>query len=291
MNIHEEVTHRILQQLEAGKIPWRKTWTSGLPRSLTTGEEYRGVNILVLGCTEHASRYWVTYRQALKQGGQVRKGEQATPVIYWKWRTPDEIQKLVEQTGRENIAPCVPFVSSVFNLDQVDGLSTPKDEIAHEPHRRLEVAELMMEVMPDKPKILHSLTAEPAYVPSQDHITMPHLSRFKNGDEYFATLFHELVHSTGHVRRLNRFAKGEGDKLEKYSFEELVAEFGSVFLCAFAGIKNPETEALQTSYIDGWAQVFRKDGRILMRAASAAQHAAYYIRGREIAKTAQAVAA
>jgi antirestriction protein ArdC len=185
----------------------------------------------------------------------------------------------------------VPFVSAVFNLDQADGIKAPADDLKPDPHRRLEVAELMLQVLADKPKILHTITSEPAYAPGPDRITMPHLSQFESADEYYSTFFHELVHATGHPRRLNRFAEAEGEKIEKYSFEELVAEFGSVFLCAFAGIKNPQSEALQASYIAGWSEVFRKDNRILLRAASAAQHAAYYIRGRETAVESAAVAA
>src|ERR1017187_9713114 len=84
MTFYEDVTHRILKQLEAGKVPWRKSWSSGLPKSLTTGSEYRGINILVLGCSEFTSRYWVTYRQAFKLGGHVRKGQRATPDVFWK---------------------------------------------------------------------------------------------------------------------------------------------------------------------------------------------------------------
>ena len=120
---------------------------------------------------------------------------------------------------------------------------------------------------------------------------MPHLSQFENADEYFSTLFHELTHSVGHPRRLNRFAEAEGDQVEKYSFEELVAEFGAAFLCAFAGIKNAESEAMQASYIEGWAKVFKQDSRILLRAASAAQHASDYIRGKISAAESQAEAA
>ena len=88
------------------------------------------------------------------------------------------------------------------------------------------------------------------------------------------------MHSTAISRRLNRFAEAEGDRVEKYSFEELVAEFGAAFLCGFAGIQNRGTEELQASYIEGWAQVFRNDNRVLIRAASAAQRAADYIRGK-----------
>ena len=111
--------------------------------------------------------------------------------------------------------------------------------------------------------------------------SLPHLSQFESADEYYAVLFHELAHNaTGAPRRLNRFAEAEGDRVEKYSFEELVAEFGAAFLCGFAGIQNPDTEAMQASYIEGWARVFRQDSRILIRAASAAQRAADYIRGK-----------
>ena len=283
MTIYQDVTNRILKQLESGKIPWRKTWTCGLPKSLTTGQEYRGVNILVLGSTEYTSHYWVTYLQATKLGGHVRKREKATPVIYWKWRTPEELAKLAEKTGKENLAPCVPFVSAVFNLEQTAGITAPTDDLKPNPERRLEAAELLLEVMPDKPEIVHTITSQPAYAPGSDRITMPHLSQFVSGDQYYATLFHETCHASGHPKRLNRFAETDGDKLEKYSFEELVAEFGAAFLCAFTGIKNPDTEALQAGYIQGWAAVFQQDNRILLRAASAAQHAADYIRGKNVA--------
>jgi len=185
-----------------------------------------------------------------------------------------------QETGKENLAPCMPFASAVFNLDQVEGVVRPEDDILNPSNRRLEIAEQMLEVMPDKPEIVHILNSSPAYSPRADRITLPHLSQFESADEYYATLFHELIHGSGHPRRLNRFAEAEGDRVEKYSFEELVAEFGAAFLCGFAGIQNASTDALQASYIEGWARVFRQDSRILVRAASAAQRAADYIRGK-----------
>ena len=279
-NIYAAVTDRILKQLVAGQVPWRKTWACGLPKSLASGKEYRGVNILVLGTTDFRSRYWATFREAQRLGGHVRKGERATPVIYWKWRTPEEIAKRVAQTGNEEIAPCVPFVSTVFNLDQTEGVARPEDDIQHRREDRLRLADQMFDVMPDKPEIVHTLTAQPIYSPHLDRVTLPHLSQFESADDYYATLFHELIHSSGHPRRLNRFAEAEGDGVEKYSFEELVAEFGAAFLCGFAGIENPDTHAQQASYIEGWARVFRQDTRVLVRAASAAQRAADYVRGK-----------
>ena len=280
MTIYETVTNRILNQLSAGQVPWHKTWKTGLPKSLCTGREYRGVNILVLGSAEYTSRYWMTFREAQRQGGHVRKGERATPVIYWKWRTPEELAQRAAQTGKEDPAPCTPFVSAVFNFDQVEGVARPADDLPPRHEDRLTVAEQMFDVMPDKPEIIHTLTAQPAYSPSLDRITLPHLSQFESADQYFSTLYHELTHASGHARRLNRFAEAEGDRVEKYSFEELVAEFGAAFLCGFAGIQNRGTEELQASYIEGWARVFQQDNRVLVRAASAAQRAADYIRGK-----------
>jgi len=280
MNIYENVTKRILNQLAAGQIPWRKTWQTGLPKSLTTGKDYRGLNILVLASTEYTSRYWVTYLQAQHLGGHVRKGEHSTPVVYWKWRTATELENRRKETGKENPAPCIPFASAVFNLDQVEGIDRPKDDVLNPTNRRLEIAEQMLDVMPNKPLLVHTLTTQPAYSPSADCITLPHLSQFESADEYYSTLFHELVHSTGAPKRLNRFGETEGNRAERYSFEELVAEFGAAFLCGFAGIQNVGTDALQASYIEGWARIFSQDCRILARAASAAQRAADYIRGK-----------
>jgi len=195
MTIYETITARILNQLAAGQIPWRKTWKSGLPKSLTTGKEYRGVNILVLGTSEATSRYWVTYREAQRLGGQVRKGERSTPVIYWKWRTPEELVERATQTGVEKPAPCVPFVSAVFNLDQVDGVTRPEDDVQIRSKDRLQVADQILDLMPDKPEIVHSVTAQPGYSVTLDRVTLPHLSQFSNVDEYYAALFHEITHN------------------------------------------------------------------------------------------------
>ena len=280
MNIYQTVTDRILKALDAGVVPWRKTWTAGLPKSLTSGHEYRGVNVLVLGTTAFTSRYWITYRQAQRLGGHVRKGERATPVIYWKWRTAEELAKRRAATGQDNPAPCVPFASAVFNLDQVEGVARPEDDVPNRTNDRFDIADQVLAAMPDKPEIVHQVTAQPAYSPRLDRITLPHLSQFESAAEYYATLWHELVHSSGSSKRLNRFGEVEGDRFERYSFEELVAEFGAAFLCALTGIANVSTDALQASYIDGWATALRKDVRLVLRAASAAQRATDYIRGK-----------
>lgn len=291
MNIYTAITDRIINQLAAGTVPWRKTWASGLPRSLSTGKDYRGINVLVLSTTDYTSRYWATYREAIRQGGHVRRGEKATPVVYWKWRTPEELARLRGQTGRPSPAPCHPFTSAVFNLEQLEGVARPEDDTPNHGNRRLEVADLMLSVMPDQPEIVHARVHEPAYDMRADRITLPHLSQFESADEYYSALFHEEIHATGAGHRLNRFAETEGDRRDRYSYEELVAEFGAAFLCGFAGIRNTSTEALQASYIQGWLAALRQNPYMLARAASAAQCAADYIRGKgAMAADAQPVA-
>jgi antirestriction protein ArdC len=286
MDIYQQVTDRILKQLEQGVVPWRKTWGNGLPKSLTTGREYRGINILLLASAGYSSRYWVTYREAQRLGGQVRKGEKATPVYFWHWRTQEELAKLAKKTGKKNLAPCTCFLSFAFNLEQVEGISRPDDDLANHQHDPVARADSLIEVMPDKPEIVHQAQAQPAYNRRNDRVTLPHLGGFESAAEYYTTLFHELMHSTGHPKRLDRVAEAEGDRMERYSFEELIAEFGASFLCSFSGIENRATEELTAAYIDSWAQVFRKDNRILMRAASAAQRGADYIRGKIAPETA-----
>lgn len=285
MNIYQDVTDRILEQLKAGVVPWRKTWSTGLPKSLTTGKEYRGLNILLLGMTGYTSRYWVTYREAQRLGGQVRKGERSTRICFWHWRTPEDLVELRRKLGKADVAPCTCFTSAVFNVEQVDGIRRPDDDFPNPDANPLERAESLLAVMPDKPGITHTLTGSPCYRWQLDEIALPHLSQFESAAEYYTTLFHEVVHATGHPRRLNRKAQADGTDDERYSFEELVAEFGASFLSAFTGVSDPDSDALSASYIDGWAQVFQKDSRILVRAASTAQRAADYIRGKNVLET------
>src|SRR5687767_13938364 len=106
----------------------------------------------------------------------------------------------------------------------------------------------------------------PAYYPSSDCIRLPFLRQFETPEDYYATLFDELIHSTGHPKRLNRFAVEIGSKKERYSFEELVAEFGAAFLCAECEISNARLEGSSASYIGAWSEVLRKDKHLILRA-------------------------
>jgi antirestriction protein ArdC len=280
MNICESVTNPIVCQLEAGVVPWRKTWTVGLPKNLASARECRGLNLLVLSTAPFTSRYWLTQREALRHGGYVREGERATPVVHWTWPTPGERATTAATTAPAESATGAPLAGAVFNLDQVEGVPRPEDDLSGCRANRLEVAELMLTVMPDMPEIVHAVVAEPVYQPSTDTITLPHLSQLKTADQYYAGLFRALVSSTGAPHRLSRFTETGDVWAERSCFEALVAELGAAFLCGFAGISNAATQPHETGDLKTWSAGLRQDPYLLARAASAAQRAAEYIRGK-----------
>ncbi len=163
MNVYELITSKIIERLEAGVIPWRKSWTSGPAKSLTTGKEYRGINSVLLGMREFTSRYWATFKQTQKMGGNVKKGEKATPVVFWHWRTPDEMAKLRADGKTPSPAPCYPFLAFVFNLDQTEGIERPADDVPTAQNDPLEEAQKIVDGMPTRPAIRHGASLNPTF--------------------------------------------------------------------------------------------------------------------------------
>ncbi|MBD3672757.1 MAG: DUF1738 domain-containing protein [Planctomycetaceae bacterium] len=280
VDVYERITARILRNLEAGTIPWRKPWVggeAGHPRNLASGHFYRGINPFLLACTPYESPYWLTFNQAKKLGGSVRKGEKSTPVIFWKWW-----EKVNSKTGEKEKFPLLRYYN-VFNVAQCDlpsdklpgSASVP--EFAFEP---IEVCERVVFEMPDPPEISHE-GGTASYRPSDDSIRVPKPERFEKPESYYATLFHELSHSTGHVSRLNRPSVTSlisfGSR--SYSKEELIAEMGATFLCGHCGIENTVIEN-SAAYIAGWLRSLKNDKRLVVHAAAAAQKSADFILGR-----------
>jgi antirestriction protein ArdC len=277
-DIYSLVTERIIDQLEKGVIPWTSSISKqGTPKSLITKKAYRGINPFVLWTAPFDSRYWLTFNQAQKLGGHVRKSEKGSPVVYWHWRSPAELAKLAEKTPHP--APCYPFYATVFNLEQCEGIDAPADDTKTFEHSPIEEAERLIAAMPNAPKFEYIHTDKPSYSALTDTLYIPVARRFETSEDYYCTLFHELGHSTGHESRLNRFTsqKNRSFGSPDYSFEELVAEMTAAFLCAHCGIENQVEQS--ASYIDGWLEAFRKDRKILIEAASAAQRATDYILG------------
>lgn len=291
------VTARIIEQLEAGTVPWHKPWVTA--RSMATGKEYRGINALVLGCSDFKSPFWMTYKQAETLGGNVKRGERGTPVIFWKWFRKDGKDGSDDEPIEADPSAwrATPFYFVVFNLDQCEGI--PADKIPALPnckHEPKEAAEaILVEYAKRGPAVIIG-GAQASYSPKEDIVRLPAPENFEHSDHYYSAAFHEQAHSTGHSSRLARFLPDCGPGIfgsAGYSKEELIAEITSAMLCAVSGISGQQENS--AAYIAGWLSVLRNDKRLLIGAAQAAQHAADYMQGiepgsKQSAKSAKVVA-
>ena len=290
-DVYAIITERITEALERGTAPWHQTWTAGIaPQSLVTRHPYRGVNVFVLSMTARAagygSPYWVTYNQARSMGGNVKRGEHGTPVVFWKFfdapavDTPDGDELGRGDTTRARRRPPLLRYYTVFNTEQTEGIAVPSP-IAAGPVAPIEAAEQIVAGMPRAPRIVDSLDGGAYYAPRLDTVHMPARSRFSRSEDFYAVLFHEITHSTGHVSRLNRSTLNDAGSFgdANYSREELVAEMGAAFLCGVAGIENSTIEQ-SAAYLKGWLWALSSEPRMLVIAAAQAHKAADYILGR-----------
>jgi antirestriction protein ArdC len=293
-SIYQTVTDRILSSLKAGVIPWEKPWASPrftggpFPRNFSTGKPYRGINVLLLWSSEFSSPFWLTFKQTQELKGNVRKGEHGTPIVFFKQLAHGE----KDESSDDERTPFVLCRYTVFNVEQCDGLTLPEivqPTIAPERDDD-ETCEGIVAAWENRPALhLTSPTERRAYYrPRTDSVHMPARSRFVDAAHYYSTLFHELVHSTGHESRLNRtFGDRFGDEL--YSKEELVAEMGAAFLCAIAGIANEHTDRNTTAYLQNWISKLEEDNRLILHAAANAQRAADCILGESFEDRAESV--
>ncbi len=275
--IYETVTNRIIAELESGTVPWVKPWKSSsspmLPHNAVTGRPYSGINVLLLWCMAAERGYtrpgWLTFRQAAALGARVRKGEKGSHVVFVKrMDMPDD------DADDEEATKSVSIIKSyvVFNLCQIDELP---EAYTHEPedlpeYERIELAESFIAAIGIN---IANGGDMAAYNPRHDAIVMPPLSSFEAPEHYYATLFHELGHASGHEVRLNRDLRGRFGT-EAYAAEELIAELTSAYLCAAFGI---EGQLRHASYIDNWLSLLKKDNRAVFTAASKASAAMDYL--------------
>lgn len=273
--VNEIITDRIICSLEQGVIPWQKPWSGGgsWPRNLVTKKQYRGINVLLLACQGFGSPDWLTYNQTAARGGQVKKGEKSTPIVFWQVKDRDHSEAGDREDKREKMF--VLRYYNVFNVEQTT-LEVPREE----PKAKIEPIAACIAVLEDwqqKPELRldNRFENRAAYSPTLDAIQMPVIERFHSAEQYYATLFHELVHSTGHPSRLNRPGVANFDRYgsEQYSKEELVAECGAAFLCGHTGIANESVERNATAYLQNWIAALKGDSHLIVSAAAQAQRA------------------
>jgi len=275
-NVFEIVTEQILSHLDKGIIPWKKPWTSKIrfPRNLVTGKLYRGINIWLLLTSSYASPYWLTFNQIGTLKGKVKKGEKSSIVVFWNFK---EVTELNEKTG-EMDKMNIPYLKyyRVFNVLQCEGITYPEqpEENLIDP---VSEAEALIEGYKGRPEIKYGFI-HACYNPIEDLIKMPNRSAFVNQQEYFSTLFHEAIHSTGAASRLDRetLSKPASFGSKDYAREELIAEMGAAYLCGISGISHATIEN-STAYIQGWRDSISKDSRLVVLAAAQAQKAVTYI--------------
>jgi len=275
MNIksYERITERIVGLLEQGTVPWHKPWQvkTGLPRNLVTKKPYRGINPFLLLAMGYESPHWLTFRQGIQLGGSVKKGEKACPVVFWK-----PLQVTDKESGEVEKIPLLRLYF-VFNVTQCEGLKNiPAEDTSS--FVTTEAAEIVAG-MPQPPLVKLGMK-QAFYSPSNDTVGMPERKRFNTEDAYHATLFHELVHSTGHEKRLKRMSIAErnGFGSDPYCKEELIAELGSAFLCGQAGIVE-RTIDNSAAYVENWLKQLQRDKTLIVYAAAQAQKASDFILG------------
>lgn len=299
-DVYESVTDRIVAALEEGVVPWKVPWVGGGPVNVRSGRPYRGINIFLLGLRGYGDPRWGTFKAvkeaavkaAIAEGrevvphptapttfyevingekvlfrGGVRKGEKGTAVILWK-----PIKREKEENGQAVDASYRLLKSyTVFNAEQCEGLPELETEFENSP---IERAQLIVDGYEAGPGILLG-GGEASYSPLKDLVRCPELGQFRSAEGHYSTLFHELVHSTGHEKRLARIEPALFGT-DPYAREELVAEMGAAMLCGMAGIDNQDQSA---AYVSGWLKPLQNDRKLVVQAAAQAQKAADLILG------------
>jgi antirestriction protein ArdC len=283
VDVYQIVTNQIIEMLEQGTIPWSRPWQLHCPMNLVSKKAYRGINVFLLDYSTrqqgYSRPYWISYKQAQQLGGQVRKGEKSTIVVFWKFIAVKERDENGETKAKE-----VPFLRyyRVFNVEQCDIPDGKIPQTSKLDFNPVDQAEEIIANMPNRPGIKFDGNNRAFYSRITDSVHLPPKERFKIESGYYSTALHELIHSTGHPSRLNRKTLTESHSFgdHNYSQEELIAEMGSAFLCGTCGIER--TIDNSAAYIQSWLKALKNDKRMVVRASSQAQKAADYILGNQI---------
>ena len=283
-NAQDKIKDRIIQLVEeADDLFWERQWISlkdRHPRNAISGRHYSSLNFLMLGMIAEINNYddprWLTFNQAKKAGGSVKRGEKGS-MITWYSRTTKTVED--SNTGEEEEKQYFYMrVHMVFNVKQTEGCELPEleYEASFENHDPIEAAQMVADEMPNPPTVVLSMNGPGYYRPNDDLVSVPKLEVCKTAESHYKTLFHELVHSTGHEDRLDReLSMGS----EMYAKEELVAEIAAAMLCGHVGIDIERIERQSAAYVQGWMKQIKETPELLIRAASQSQRAVNYILG------------
>ena len=280
----QKIADAIIAALEAGTAPWRKPWTGGgfLPTSVATGKMYEGTNILVLWAAQERNGWsdnrWLTYKQAEKLGGNIKRGEKATSIIHW---TPKF--KKVEQpdgTTKEVFIYTPPKIINVFNVEQAEGINLPP-LVKGEPIPVSQAEQTLLDTYKDRPEIFYKSQDGAYYSPVTDTVHLPLREQFGAEQDLFETLVHELAHSTGHPSRVNRkdLTDNYGTHKASRGEEELIAEISVALVAARLGVEIDFGNV--ASYAKSWLGALKNDPTMIIKAAKQAQKAVDHMLGKQ----------
>ena len=280
-SIYEDVTAKIVDQLEKGVAPWRQPWKGGafqMPHNAVSNRPYSGINVWLLWLASEAKSYssgrWATYRAWNRIGGHVNRGEKGCKVVYYN---VTDKEKTDPDTGKQKSEKQF-FLRqyTVFNLDQCGGEALDKFRTPAPTKQFIDYAPAENAIAATGADIRFG--GERAfYAPASDFIKLPVKTSFAGESDYYSTALHELSHWSGAQHRLNRLDKLARFGDERYSIEELVAECSACFLCAALEVPNTSAMSNSASYLADWLRVLKSDSRMIFTASSAASKAADYI--------------
>lgn len=288
INVYDMITELIISKLEAGVNPWRKTWKdtgfrkgeSNGPKNYITGKVYSGINYFLLSMTPFESPYFLTFNQVSAKKGSVKAGAKGMPVVYYNFIEKETKDETTGEVKKQKMGFLKYY--KVFNIEQTT-LEVPVKPVVETPvvEPQLHVTKLdsVYNNYPNRPKMVQENLSSCYYAPGRDIVNMPKIKQFGQVEEYYSTLYHELIHSTGHSSRLNRDGIVEFDKFgsDKYSKEELIAEMGAAFLCTHMNIENVTLDN-SASYLNSWVSKLKgENSKFIFQASSAAKKAVDYI--------------
>lgn len=295
IDVHQHITDQIITAIEAGvdefKLPWnRPAGSITRPKNIASGQLYRGINVVTLWVEAQIHGYSVpvfgTYKQWQEAGCQVRRGEKASLVVFYKQYEVDSEPQKEGDDGKDTGVRWVAKGYWVFNAEQVDGFEMPEV---------LEVSPIERNARVDTfiaatGAIVRHGGQSAYYDLKADHIQMPDEGLFTGTntssatEAYYSTLLHETCHWTGHKSRLNRDLGMRFGK-DAYAAEELIAELGAAFLCADLQV-TPNLRNEHAAYIEHWLKIMKADKKAIFTAAAKANQALEYLQKKQVAKAA-----
>ncbi|WP_345806566.1 ArdC family protein [Bacillus subtilis] len=277
--VYDYVQDRIIRALEeaienGGPAPWRKPWKGGMPKNYITKIPYRGINLLLLEGGSYLTFKQIQELQKKNPEVKLKKGSKSHKIYFWK-----PIERGEDEESEEDRPNFIFRYYNVFHASDVDGIADHDTaDFINDP---IESAEKVVSAYREECQINIKVGSDRAYYsPPFDSITVPSINQYKNVTEYYATVFHEMIHSTGHVTRLKRFDDDPGQTIfgsESYSKEELVAEIGANMILSMLGIEDQNQQKNSVSYLHNWLCRIKEDRGLIISASQHAQKASDFI--------------